>query len=148
MSRLFVASNIRERLDEKNIAVQAFERKAGLNLNAVQNILSGRSQNPGISTLISIANAFDCTVDELLGGKNGKENKEEQEAKKIMFSNRMLLTEIFGYLKDNLVSEDAERSSLDVYEAIQEIYLFSEKNNKGSMDERFAKWWLERAKLN
>lgn len=146
MTKLPVARKIREFLDEQNIPVQAFERKAGLKLNAVQNILSGRSQNPQMSTIVAIANALGCSLDDLTGGSIDK--KIPQESKEIMLSNRTLLTDIFAYLKDHLVTEDIERGSHQIFEAIQEIYLFSEKNNEGVLDERFAQWWLERAKLN
>lgn len=41
---------IQEKLEENKISVKELERQAGLKVSAVQNILSGRSNNPGIET--------------------------------------------------------------------------------------------------
>jgi transcriptional regulator with XRE-family HTH domain len=43
------------------------EKKAGLKMSAVRNILTGKSNNPGIEVLSAIARLLGCSVDELTG---------------------------------------------------------------------------------
>ena len=53
-------------LKEKNISVLGFEKKAGLATSMVTKILSGETANPSTQTLIKIANAMGCSLDDLL----------------------------------------------------------------------------------
>ena len=116
-----IAAKIRETLSDQGLSVSALEKKAGLKSQAVQNIVSGKIQQPSFDVVSSIAHALGYTIDELAGGPGATKNNPLEE---IMFSNHILLASIFGYLKDNLVSEKVERSSLQIFEAIQEIYQF------------------------
>lgn len=62
----FLAENIQTKLDEQKISVSEFERSAGLKRSAVANILTGKSKNPTIEVVISIANRLGCSIEELL----------------------------------------------------------------------------------
>ncbi len=61
-----LAENIQIKLDEQKISVSEFERSAGLKRSAVANILAGKSKNPTLEVVISIANKLGCSIEELL----------------------------------------------------------------------------------
>ena len=60
---------IERRMKLLNLKPIALSTKAGLNRNAVQDILDGRSKNPRYDTLEKLAKALGCTVAELTGTK-------------------------------------------------------------------------------
>jgi len=66
MKLSFLAENIQTRLNEQKLSVSEFERLAGLKRSAVSNILTGKSKNPTIEVVISIANRLGCSIEELL----------------------------------------------------------------------------------
>ena len=47
--------------------------KTGLPENTIARICSGRTNNPKLSTLKLLAQAFDCTIDDLMGLEGGVE---------------------------------------------------------------------------
>ncbi len=55
-----LAENIQMKLNEKKISITEFERSAGLKRSAVANILTGKSKNPTIEVVISIAKRLGC----------------------------------------------------------------------------------------
>ena len=62
----FLAENIQTKLDEQKMSVSEFERLAGLKRSAVSNILSGKSKNPTLEVVMSIANRLGCSIEELI----------------------------------------------------------------------------------
>lgn len=65
----YLRHKISVHLKEENISVLGFEKKAGLATSMVTKILSGETANPSTQTLIKIANAIGCSLDELLNRK-------------------------------------------------------------------------------
>jgi len=57
---------IREKLNEQNLSVAALEKKAGLKMSAVRNILRGQTRKPSAYTLKKISDALNCKIDDLL----------------------------------------------------------------------------------
>jgi transcriptional regulator with XRE-family HTH domain len=61
-----LAHTIKDRLYEKGLSVYGLEKLAGLKHSSVQNIIRGRSKNPSIDIITSIARVLNCTVEDLL----------------------------------------------------------------------------------
>ena len=51
---------------------QKLAEKAGLSYNVITKIEQGNSIKPALDTIIKIAEAFDITIDELIGRKQSK----------------------------------------------------------------------------
>ncbi len=136
-----VAEKILEKIEEQNLSVQGLEKKAGLKINVVRNILSGHSLKPNIDILIAVAKALGCTVNDLVS--ESEDQLSNQKDKIVMFTNMELLQSTMSYLGDQ-IKAGKEINSLALFDAIQEIYTFSENNNKITCDEGFAKWYLDR----
>lgn len=65
-----LAEKIQIKLHEQKISVSEFERSAGLKRSAVANILTGKSKNPTIEVVISIAKRLGCTIEDLIDSGN------------------------------------------------------------------------------
>ena len=62
----YLQQQIRTRMEAKQLTSYGLEKKAGTTRNAVWQILKGTSKNPRAEVLKAIANALECTVDELI----------------------------------------------------------------------------------
>jgi transcriptional regulator with XRE-family HTH domain len=137
-----VAEKIRDKIEEKNLSVMGLEKKAGLKLHAVQNILSGQTKKPNINTLVAVANALGCSLSDLVDVPESVDDVKE--SKHIMFTNLDLLKETNAYLIDAFLRRGKNVSSQTLIEAIQEVYIYGEKNKGGNFDKDFADWMLDR----
>ena len=63
---------LKKKMLDQNLSMAALERKAGLNINSVRNIISGTIKNPSSKNLQAIASALGCSVDELLQKEESK----------------------------------------------------------------------------
>jgi len=57
---------IRKRMEAKNLSIAALERKAGLNIHAIRNILTGKIRKPSAQCLQATANALECSLLDLM----------------------------------------------------------------------------------
>lgn len=65
-----LVSNIKYKLQQDGeLSVNQLEKRANLRPSSVQSILSGRSKNPGIKTVIALAKEFGCNIEELVYSK-------------------------------------------------------------------------------
>ena len=134
-----LAVKIRELIEKNNLSVQGLEKRAGLKLNVVRNILVGKSKKPSAELLLSIARVFKCSISELL----------EEEAyqpsgglvlKDLSFPNHALLSDTLTHI---IKAYGALQKTVDVAHLLsltQEIYAYSAENNKGQLDKTFTRW--------
>ena len=61
---------LKDYIDKNKINLSTFENKAGLKRNILYNILSDKSKNPSLENISKIADALDCSIDELFGREN------------------------------------------------------------------------------
>ncbi len=54
-------------MEQRGYSGRELARKAGLELDAINKILRGSHTDPGISKLLPIASALECSLDELTG---------------------------------------------------------------------------------
>ncbi len=62
--------NIKRHREKLGWSQQKLAEKAGLSYNAITKIEQGAAKNPRMETLIKLADAFNITIDELVGRKN------------------------------------------------------------------------------
>ena len=139
-------SQIRSRIEAMGSNVRALERKAGLNIGTVNNILIGTSSNPTAETLKAIADVFDCSVDELLGRKVkhlGDKDTSLKAFKEYKWSPE-LYTSIIEELNRQIKNRNLAISSDQVIAMINEIYLYSLKKDKELIDVALVEWLLDK----
>ncbi len=133
---------IEVRMQDKNLNARELERRAGLKISAVRNILSGASKNPGIEVIAAIAKLLDCSTDELLGIPQEK-SKSEPKQKLISVWDYNLyetcLKEVHNYLQSKGLKPQAEQ----ILFFIREAYIYSLEGNDKKPDLRFIKWIVD-----
>ena len=142
----FLQKRIRNYLDATALSISALERKAGLKINVVRNILQGQSKKPTAQTLQAIANVMECTVQDLLGVQ--KEVFSSQVKRPLETS---LLLEHPEILTESLhvILQVAEKNNyrLTVKQTIlllEEVYAYTLKKEPLKVDPHFVEWFVER----
>lgn len=133
---------LKKYLQEEGISVREFERKAGLPVSAVQNIINGRSQSPKLRTIKPIADILGCEVEELIS--QSKIVKKKVDTIKNapwdfhLYANCVNeVNEIFSDLKMN------PRSKVAI-EKISEVYFYSVEAQETEVNKRFARWLIKK----
>ena len=67
-----LAKRLKELRKERNWTQQKLAEKAGLSFNAITKIEQGAAKHPTLRTLLKLADAFEISLDELVGRKNRK----------------------------------------------------------------------------
>jgi transcriptional regulator with XRE-family HTH domain len=138
-----IQEQLRTRIPDKNLNARELERRAGLKMSAVRNILSGNSKNPGIEVIAAIAKALECSTDELLGIEHKKDKAEQQKQKVIEIWDFALyencLKEVQNYLQIKNLKPQAEQ----ILFFIREAYIYSLEGRDKKADLRFIKWIID-----
>lgn len=134
---------LKEHFDNNEINLSSFENKAGLKRNVIYNILYDKSKNPTIENVIKIAEALNCSVDELLGREEYFKNYIKNHRSKIEYNAKLfdeIQETVNKYIEDNKI----HKTSLgDIIYLIEEIYEYSKNSNNSVLDEKFALWILK-----
>jgi transcriptional regulator with XRE-family HTH domain len=134
---------IENRMQDKNLNARELERRAGLKISAVRNILSGQSKNPGIEVIAAIAKLLNCSTDELLGLEQEKLKSETPKQKVISVWDYNLyencLKEVHNYLQSKSIKPQAEQ----ILFFIREAYIYSLEGKDKKADLRFIKWIID-----
>jgi transcriptional regulator with XRE-family HTH domain len=139
---------IKNHIESMGTNVRALERKAGLNIGTVNNILHGTSANPTAETLIALAKVFECTIDDLLNRKDiqeshklGANSKNFQTFKwnPTLFSS--IVTELNKQIEDKHISINSDKALI----IIHDVYLYSLKKNKEIVEESLVEWLLDKS---
>ncbi len=138
-----LALKIKGLIEENNLSVQGLEKKAGLKINAVRNILTGHSKKPSAETLLAVAKALNCSISDLLGEVSQDQNISSN-IEKVVFKNHDLLSEIAVYIISEFKKSKEVVAALDLINLTQEIYKYSSENNDNQLDQRFASWLLSK----
>jgi len=134
---------ITEYLEDSNSSIQGFERKAKLSRNSVYSILTDKSKNPNIDTVLKIADVLNCSLDELFERKSlfKRYNNEELFKTKL---NVPLFKAICDYTNDYAEQNQMNALSLgQLIDAIEEIYKYCLPTQSDTIDKHFAEWFLK-----
>jgi transcriptional regulator with XRE-family HTH domain len=137
-----LAKKIRTLIDEKNLSVQGLEKKAGLSINSIRNILTGHSKKPSAEHLLAISRVLGCSIGELLDEEISNRSQSPL-FKELTFANLELLEKIFLYIVSFHNERKKPLTNKELYDATEKIYIYLIKNNKGDFDKDFADWYLD-----
>ena len=132
---------IESRMQDKNLNARELERRAGLKISAVRNILSGQSKNPGIEVIAAVAKLLNCSTDELLGIEQSKSEAPKQKVINVWDYNlyENCLKEVHSYLTSKSLKPQAEQ----ILFFIREAYIYSLEGKNKRADLRFIKWIID-----
>ncbi|MBW8308652.1 MAG: helix-turn-helix domain-containing protein [Candidatus Paracaedibacteraceae bacterium] len=140
-----IAERLRSRIKSANLTPTDLERRAGLALASVRNILNGRSKNPTIETMRAIANTLGCTVDDLITEKETlvatTEKLQQDEHHQWL---KPLLLESIDFVDSYLENKKHPFSFEEAMFLVKEIYTFSLGTKDRSVDKRFAEWLINK----
>lgn len=137
-------AQVLNRMKEKNLGPIELEKRAGLTRGAATNIIHGRSKNPTLETISSIANVLNCTIDELL------EDPEKTVIKTVKKQDHQYetLIDLFYQVLDHTVlciKNVKQDLSLDQFlDALREGYVYSLLKNNKQVDKKFIEWIIDK----
>lgn len=138
-----LAFKLKGLIEENSLSVQGLEKKAGLKIHAVRNILTGQTKKPSAETLLAVSKALNCSIGELLDEetpmKEGHDSVKDFQFEKLELLEESLLCVITYHKKHS-----NSLGNKDLLQATEQIYLYSLKNNGGDLDHQFAEWFLDR----
>jgi len=149
-----IAEIIKEKMHEQGLSAHALEKRAGLKNSAVQNILYGRSKNPSIKILTAISQVLNCNISQLIGDESIG-NLDEDNQMRGSQSSKLTVNEDRPWHADlyissfNLVSSLFRKNNTSftknkLLTIIDEVYLYSYKQNLNEPDKNFAEWLVSK----
>jgi len=144
MKNKWLKKQILNLMKNKNLSVPSLERKAGLKIHAVRNILTDKIKKPKIHTLKAISSVLECSVEHLV---NPSFSKDENSTYDISSKRELLFLEdvqlmmnscdaILGFLRENKIT-----LSLDEYlEVLKRVYYYSLSAESKVLDFKFIAW--------
>ncbi len=134
---------IETRMHEQNLNAREVERRAGLKISAVRNILSGQSKNPGIETISAVAKILNCSTDELLGAEPKINIPEAPKQKLISEWDYSLYKNCLKEVQNYLQSKNLKAQAEQILFFIREAYIYSLEGKDKNPDLRFIKWIID-----
>ena len=137
-----IAKKLRRVMDERQISIYALERSAGMKPSVVQNIIYGRSKNPGVDTVKAIAKALNCSVTELIEETTGDQHP--------LFDNSLepwnlsCFVEVLKSIEMIARERNLTIAQKDTFSLAQEIYNYAMHSPSKSVDLTFVRWLLDK----
>jgi transcriptional regulator with XRE-family HTH domain len=137
-----------ERMEAKNLSIAELERRAGLSIHSVRNILKGRIKKPSAQSLQAIAEALECSIIDLMSGSTPRSDGYMPELHgRIRKRTRMDHPDLMLDCSDKILALIAEKEikvSVDEYlDALKKVYFYSSREEPRKFDMRFAEWLIE-----
>lgn len=136
---------IQRAIEDADISVLEFERRAGVRQSAVSNILYGRSTNPSSKLLQAIANEIGCTFESLLNPNEKSSGKGKKGSSKTWKVNIMIAKKAMNEMV-RLTSEmniDVTSNSKEFFDCVREVHDYSVSHDKNDIDYKFAQWIVD-----
>ena len=140
-----LVENIQTRLEEQKLSVSEFERLAGLKRSALSNILSGKSKNPTLEVVISIANRLKCSIEELLdSGIPGNRGTRSLNVNPSNPEEYLLFFEIGNLLLNKLKSLNIHPSFTKFTNCFRELFYYAIHGHRNKLkEEEFLLWIIK-----
>jgi transcriptional regulator with XRE-family HTH domain len=126
------------------MSVSELERRAGLKPSTVQNILHGRSKNPGIDTIKCIAHALHCSIEELIGELNASIDLKPEDNAEDLPWNASLFIKGIETVQSILEKKKKLLSKKQILATVEEIYKYALDGDSEEIDPRFTEWLLDK----
>lgn len=139
---------ILNRMKEKNLSIAVLERKAGLHIHSVRNIVKGRSKNPSARSLQAIAEVLECTILDLMnipysGGTNIVKSNAAKSVDSSTPVHLELMEDCFKAMMKVIQDKKIPLSTYDFLDYIMKIYSYSTKEEPHKVELKFVKWITE-----
>lgn len=137
-----------ERMEAKNLSIAELERRAGLSIHSVRNIVKGRIKKPSAQSLQAIAEALECSIVDLLNAPSTLDQdfshiSQRSSKKSPPLDYPGLMLECVQ-LVSRRTADCAPKVSVDEYlDMIKKIYLYSSREEPRALDLRFAEWLFD-----
>ncbi len=141
MSQILQA-NIKHRINKIGLSVSELERISGLKQGSIQNILLGRSKNPGIEIISALAKELGCSIEELIysSSKLTKQKELNKQTLKNLPWEPDLFINASIFVKDYIAKNKIKATLDKIIECVQEIYAYSIDDNSTTIDQKFGEW--------
>jgi len=136
---------IKKKAEDKGLSINKLEKKAGLRPGGVYNILSGRSKNPSIFIVQSIANALNCSVTDFIEADETLNNKKQMVRESHISWDSELYFICVSYLIETLKNKKVVLAKEEFMKLADEIYFYSAKVGASDVDKRFVDWILDKS---
>ena len=136
--------NLLKKLDLKSydqLNKSKFAESVGLPHDSVKKLVSGYTKNPGIKTLMTIAQSFGCSVDELIGYKPKNHNVSKLVSQELTFNKKLFestLIHTFLFIEKHNLSPSVG----NIMYVLDNIYDYSFRRNLDQPDTEFSNWIL------
>ena len=116
-----------------------FADSIGVQHDAIKKLTSGATQNPGIKTIIAVAQGLGCSIDELVGHKVSNQINSPLVSNVLEFNKNLFdttLMHIFLYIE----KEQINPLMGQILHPFDNIYDYSFRRNLKEPDSNFADW--------
>lgn len=138
---LTLSESLRSRMKERRLTAKALAHVTGVKESTIHNLTTGRSKNPTLKNLRSLCKAFHCTVSELVGEEEFAGGSAEESTPTAW--NHALYVDTLLIVGKLLDSKKAPLKRMHIHKVVEDVYRYSLKKNKESVDLDFAEWKLE-----
>ncbi len=141
-----IQTELRSRMEEKNLGPTDLEKKAGLRESVVRNILNGNSKNPGIESLTAIARTLGCSIDDLVGKEELQalnNQKPTPKQKVIVDWDPDLYQDATRQVQNYIHEKNLKLNGEQILFFIKETYLYASRRNDAKADPKFIDWLID-----
>jgi transcriptional regulator with XRE-family HTH domain len=135
-----LAQHIEFRMKALGLNVKKLERMANLKVNAVNNILLGRSKNPNVYLVVAISRALNCSLYELLGERSPEPSTQMMLDPTHRIDHPGLMKQCMNAVLTFIETHDRSITVTQLMLIADSIYRYSLQTSSKYMDERFAEW--------
>lgn len=137
---------IKNYLETTGLSVASLERNAGLKTNVIRNILRGQSKRPTGVTLQAVAKVMECTVQDLLEGKNSSFREDmgvsPHESPMVQFPE--ILNEALQCVQKIAQDNQYKFTIHQTLRIVEEVYAYTIKKDPPKIDRDFVEWFVQR----
>jgi len=136
----FVKEQIIKRMESKNLSISALERRAGLSIHSVRNVLKGRIKKPSAQSLQVIAEALDCSLSDLLDPYSLANSQAAQDPLANILVDMPLMHNCCKEIFACFTKQDHQLTISECFKIISDVYFYSTKASIKTADVRFIQW--------
>lgn len=139
---------ITERMEAKNLSIAELERRAGLSIHSVRNILKGRIKKPSAQSLQAIAEALECSIIDLMAtSPSTNEGFLYETERKIRKHSPLEYPDLMLKCSQKILDLIAEKNHTvgveEYLDVVKKVYFYSSREEPRKLDIRFAEWLIE-----
>ena len=143
-TNIMLKDNLARKLSDRwpELKCSTLSKKTGIHEETIAQILKGSTKNPGIYTIAKLAEALECSVDELISHKPQKSQQYVDTLHKIEEVNPVLLKSCV----ETILSLTQTKPSLtfaQVMHSIVDAYTYSIGKKLNTVDRDFAVWLVD-----